>query len=133
MVASMAMAVEGGVLLSEYDANQLGMDRQATQESSQDCAGDGQGEGGDIEGQEEVGGAGRVLVRACSKEVGAACLYVPKSCSRILWRIGNARPFTSLSMVSLKDWLNCFISLLNKSTEKSTNEAPPTSDFLLFS
>ncbi len=67
------------------------MCRQATQEPSQDCAGDGQGEGGGIEGQEEVRDAGCVLLRAWSEEEGGACLCIPTSCSRILWRIGNTR------------------------------------------
>ena len=65
------------------------MDRQATQEPSQDCAGDGQGEGVCIEGQEEVRDGGCVLVRAWSEEAGGACLCVPSSSSRILWCIGN--------------------------------------------
>ena len=73
-----------------------GMDRQATQEPSQDCAGDGQGEGGGIEGQEEVGGGVVcVLGRTRSEEFGAACLYGPKPCSRILWRIGNTKSLKS--------------------------------------
>lgn len=67
----------------------VGVYRQATQEPSQDCAGDGQGEGGGIEGQEEVKHAGCVLIRAWSEGKGGACLCVPTSCSRILWRIGN--------------------------------------------
>ena len=70
-------------------ADCVGTNRQATQEPSQDCAGDGQGEGGGVEGQEEVGGTGCVLVGPRSEENGAACLYVSTSCSRILWRIGN--------------------------------------------
>ena len=63
------------------------MNRQATQEPSQDCAGDGQGEGGGIEGQEEVRGAGCVLVHILSEEEGGACLCVPTLCNPILWRI----------------------------------------------
>ena len=75
----------------ESCADCVRMDRQAAQEPSQDCAGDGQREGGVIEGQEEVGKAGCVLVCTWSEEAGGARLCVPTSCSRILWRIGNTR------------------------------------------
>lgn len=67
------------------------MNRQATQEPSQDCAGDGQGEGGGIEGQEEVRSVGCVLVHISSEEEDGACLCVSTLCSRIVWRIRNTR------------------------------------------
>lgn len=51
-----------------FGADYVGLDRQATQEPSQDRTGDGQGEGGGVEGQEEVGIAGCVLFRPWSEE-----------------------------------------------------------------
>ena len=80
------------VWVGGFCADCVGMDRQATQKPSQDCAGDGQGEGGGIEGQEEVRGIGRVLVHISSEEEGGACLCVPTLCSRIVWPIRNTRP-----------------------------------------
>ena len=81
-------------------ADCVGMDRQATQEPSQDCTGDGQGESGGIEGQEEeVRDVGCVLVRTGSGEDSEACLCVPTSCSRIMWRIGNTRCSSYLLMI----------------------------------
>ena len=58
------------------------LDRQATQEPSQDSPGNSQGKGGSIKGQEEVEGTGLVLVCACSKEDGAAYSCVTTSYSR---------------------------------------------------
>ena len=80
------------------------MDRQATQEPSQDCTRDRQGEGGDIEGQEEVRDTGYVRLCAWSEEDGGACLCVPTSCSRILWRIGNTRS-SSYELMTIVDRL----------------------------
>ena len=69
----------------------MGIDRQATQEPSQDCAGDGQGEGGGIEGQEEVRGVGCVLVLIVSEKEGGVSMCVSTLCSRILWRTRNTK------------------------------------------
>lgn len=77
------------------------MDRQATQEPSQDCTGDGQREGGGVEGQEEVEDAGCVLVRAWSEDEGGTCSCVPTYHSRILWRIGNTRSSSFEVMILL--------------------------------
>ena len=101
------------------------MNRQATQEPSQDCAGDGQGEGGGIEGQEEVGGTGCVLVGPRSGEYGGACLYVPTSCSRILWRIGNTRSssyFFNDGSGRKKNF--CIFIQLSKSSSEKINQVP---------
>lgn len=76
-----------------FCADCMGMDRQATQEPSQDCAGDGQGEGSGIEGQEEIRGFGCMLGHISSTEEGGACLCVPTLCSRILWRVRNTKIF----------------------------------------
>lgn len=81
-------------------AKSEGIDRQTTQEPSQDCAGDSQGQSRDIEGQEEVGHTGCLLDRARWEERGATYLCVLTSCSRILWRIGNAK-FSSDLLMSL--------------------------------
>lgn len=66
-----------GAWWSTLFADCVGMDRQATQEPSQDCTGDGQGESGGIEGQEEVrmlSVCWLVLVR--KKLVKHACVYL---------------------------------------------------------
>ena len=63
----------------------MALDRQATQEPSQDSTGNSQGEGGSIEGQEEVKGTGFVLVYAWSEEDSAAYSCIPTSYS------GNTR------------------------------------------
>ena len=60
----------------------MALDRQATQEPSQDSTGNSQGKGGSIEGQEEVEGTGFVLVGAWSKEDGEAYSRVPTFYSR---------------------------------------------------
>ena len=59
----------------------MALDRQATQEPSQDSTGNGQGKGGSIKGQEEVEVTGFVLVCAWSKEDGEAYSCVPTSYS----------------------------------------------------
>ena len=105
----------------------MGINRQATQEPSQDCARDGQGEGGGIEGQEKVEGTGYVLIGPRTEEYGVACLYVPTSCSRISWRIGNTR-FSSYLLIDgsgcKKDF--CIFIHLSKESSENNNEVPPS-------
>lgn len=96
-----------GAWWSTLFADCVGMDRQATQEPSQDCTGDGQGESGGIEGQEEVRDVECVLARTGPEEVGEACLCVPTSCSRIMWRIGNTRCSSYLLMIPGARLLEC--------------------------
>ena len=60
----------------------MALDRQATQEPSQDSAGNSKGKGGSIEGQEEVEGTGFVLICAWSKDDGEAYSCVPSFYSR---------------------------------------------------
>ena len=112
-------------------ADYLGMDRQATQEPSQDCAGDGQGEGGGIEGQEEVKGVGCVLVHISSREEGGACSCVPTLCSRMLWRVRNTKIFKLRIDVCDFIFLNDFISML-KNTSKTPAKPPKTPYILTF-
>ena len=110
----------------------MGINRQATQEPSQDCAGDGQGEGGGIEGQEEVGGTGYVLVGPRLEEYGVACFSVPTTCSRILWRIGNTRSSSYLIDGSgCKNNFYMFIHLSKCSREN--NDEVPSSALKAFS
>ena len=94
-------------------ADCVGMDREATQEPSQDCTGDGQGEGGGIEGQEEVREAGFVLARACSEGKGGAYLCIPIQCSRTPWRIWNTRSSSYDLMIVAVHRLNDSINLSN--------------------
>ena len=110
------------------------MNRQATQEPSQDRAGDGQGEGGGIEGQEEVGGTGYVFVGPSSGEYGGACLYVPTSCSRILWRIGNTRSssYFFIDGSGCKKNFCIFIQLSKGSSEKNKPSPMKCHEGLLF-
>ena len=101
------------------------MNRQAAQKPSQDCAGDGQGEGGGSEGQEEVGGTGCVLVGPRSGECGVACLFVPTSSSRILWRIGNTRSCSYFFIDGGGSEKHFYIFIqLSKGSSETNNEVP---------
>lgn len=115
-------------------ADCVGTNRQAAQEPSQDCAGNGQGEGGSSEGQEEVGGTGYVLVSPRLGEHGVACLYVPTPSSRILWRIGNTRSSSYLFIDGSgckKNFYN-FIQLSKGSSRKNQRSSIKRLEGLLF-